>query len=139
VKDQYFGDRNDYFKYDLAISFFEQLTDIKHFTFIPMLTANDGGGDGGLIDYRQGAGRPDLYQFLRDKLKKRPRQVLHLREYFKDRFPFEYCRLSFLTLRRTITVRATCRISHMYFPYVKLFSPFSSAPPASLRLLRYDQ
>jgi len=92
VKNQYFGDRNDYFKYDLAIFLSEQLTGIKRFTFIPMLTANDGGGDGGLIDYRQGAGRPDLYQFLKDKLKKRQRKVSHLQEYFKTNgLQFRYC------------------------------------------------
>ena len=92
MKDQYFGDRNDYFKYDLAIFLSEQLTGIKRFTFIPMLTANDGGGDGELIGYRQGAGRPDLYKFLKDRLKKKQRKILHLRQYFKTNgLQFKYC------------------------------------------------
>ncbi len=92
MKNQYFGDRNDYFKYDLAIFLSEQLTGIKRFTFIPMLTANDGGGDGGLIDYSQGAGRPDLYKFLKDRLKKKQRKILHLQEYFKTNgLQFRYC------------------------------------------------
>jgi len=92
VKDQYFGDRNDYFKYDLSIFLAEQLSGIKRFTFIPMLTANDGGDDGGLVDYRQGAGRPDLYKFLKDRLKKKQRKVSHLQEYFdSSHFQFKYC------------------------------------------------
>jgi len=92
VKNQYFGDRNDYFKYDLAIYLCEQLSKIRRFTFIPMLTANDGGGDGKLTQYRQGAGRPDLYKFLKDKLKKRQRKISHLQEYFdSNHSQFKYC------------------------------------------------
>jgi len=92
MKNQYFGDRNDYFKYDLAIFLAEQLSGIKRFTFIPMLTANDRGGDGGLTKYRRGAGRPDLYKFLKDKLKKRQRKVSHLQEYFSsNNLQFRYC------------------------------------------------
>jgi hypothetical protein len=91
LKNQYFADRNDYFKYDLAIFLCEQLSGIKRFTFIPMLTINDGSGDGGLIDYRQGAGRSDLYRFLRESIKKKRRQVSRLREYFGGNgFQFEY-------------------------------------------------
>ena len=57
-----------------------------------MLTANDGGRDGRLTKYRQGAGRPDLYKFLKDKLKKRQRKVSYLQEYFdNNHFQFKYC------------------------------------------------
>lgn len=92
MKDQYFGDRNDYFKYDLVIFFAEQLIGIKRFTFIPMLTANDGGGDGGITKYRQGAGRPDLYRFLQEKVRKGQRRISYLREYFSSNgLQFRYC------------------------------------------------
>jgi len=92
MKDQYFGDRNDYFKYDLTIFLCEQLAEIRRLTFIPMLTRNDNSGDGDLINYRQGAGRADLYKFLKDKLKKRQRKVSHLQEYFDNsHFQFKYC------------------------------------------------
>jgi hypothetical protein len=57
-----------------------------------MLTANDRGGNGGLIKYRQGAGPPDLYEFLKDKLKKRHRKISYLREYFSSNgLQFRYC------------------------------------------------
>ena len=92
MKNQYFGDRNDYFKYDLAIFCCEQLSGTRRLTFIPMLTQDDGSGDGKLIQYRQGAGRGDLHRFLQESVKKKRRTVARLREYFDANGPsFTYC------------------------------------------------
>jgi hypothetical protein len=46
VKNQYFGDRNDYFKYDLLIFLGENLSGIKRLSAIWMLTQNDKSPDG---------------------------------------------------------------------------------------------
>ena len=91
MKDQYFADERDLLKYDLAIYLTEELPGIERFTFIPMLTANDGSSEGGQISYPRGVGRPALYDFLQDCLRNDTRQVSRLREYFQDQHDFEYC------------------------------------------------
>jgi hypothetical protein len=91
MKNQYFADRNDYFKYDLCVFLAENLLGIERFTFVPMLTADDGGGDGGKVDYPMGVGRESLYQFLWGCLEDGRREVVRLRDYFTgNRFSFEY-------------------------------------------------
>ncbi len=92
MKNQYFGDRNDYFKYDLCIFLTENLPRIKRFTFIPMLTADDGGQDGAKIKYSMGVGRESLYRFLQECLGDGRREVVRLREYIrKPHIQFDYC------------------------------------------------
>ena len=49
MKNQYFGDTRDLFKYDLALHIIEGIWSIRALTFIPMLTPDDGS--------RRGAGR----------------------------------------------------------------------------------
>ena len=91
MKDQYFSDARDLTKFDLSIFIAEQLPGIKLFTYVPMLTTNDGSDDGGLTDYRQGASRGDLYQFLQESVKKEQRKIIRLKKYFKSgRFAFQY-------------------------------------------------
>ena len=65
VKNQYFGDRNDFFKYDLALSLVEQIGALRAFTIVPMLTPDDKRAGGNLTDYAAlGKHRPGLYQYL---------------------------------------------------------------------------
>jgi hypothetical protein len=65
VKNQYFGDRNDFYKYDLALSLVEQVDALRAFTLVPMLTPDDERADGGPADYAKlGKLRPGLYQYL---------------------------------------------------------------------------
>ena len=54
MKNQYFGDTRDLFKYDLALHVLES-TGLSRFTFIPMLTPDDSTTDGGLVDLSKGA------------------------------------------------------------------------------------
>jgi len=57
MKNQYFGDKRDFFKYDLSIELCERIP-LKQFTFIPMLTENDGTKEGiGRTYLRRNAGR----------------------------------------------------------------------------------
>ncbi len=91
MKNQYFADRNDYFKYDLCIFLAENLPRIKRFTFIPMLTADDASRDGGKIRYSMGVGRESLFRFLQKCLDDGRREVVRLRDYFEDQnLQFEY-------------------------------------------------
>jgi hypothetical protein len=82
VKNEYFGDRSDYFKYDLLLELLETMTFPGDLTFIPMLTAGDGSGDGGLTRYDCGTGRYGLYWFLQYCLGTKQRDVRQLRRFF---------------------------------------------------------
>jgi hypothetical protein len=84
VKNQYFGDRNDYFKYDLLIFLGENLSGIKRLSAIWMLTQNDKSSDGDRRQYSTGTFRDSLYEFLKDS-NRRNRQVSLLKDYFKNR------------------------------------------------------
>ncbi len=84
MKNQYFGDIHDLFKYDLVI---EILTKSKasKFTFIPMLTPNENNKEGNRTKYtknRAGHGRENLRRFLERCIRENRRNVLELRKYF---------------------------------------------------------
>ncbi|MCE5191191.1 MAG: hypothetical protein LLG08_05460 [Actinomycetia bacterium] len=87
MKNQYFADRNDFFKYDLALYLIERIPILLRFTFVPMLTPNDDGGDGNLTSYSVlGQRRPDLHAFLMECLvDDSRRQVGSLAEYLATR------------------------------------------------------
>ncbi len=93
MKDQYFGDKRDYFKYDLMISLAQNLPGTERFTFIPMLTENDGSGDGGKTDYMRW--QPDtlqLYNLLQKCIAEGLRSVSRLRTLFgQGSYDIEYC------------------------------------------------
>jgi hypothetical protein len=92
MKNQYFGDSNDYFKYDLLIFLADQLLEIERLSIIWMLTPNDNSGDGGKTDYRRGTGDRGLFGFLKKSLEDGTRDVVKLGEYFqKAGYRFTYC------------------------------------------------
>ena len=88
MKDQYFGDERDYFKYDLMLDLMGCLG-IPRFTNIVMLTPNDTSGQGGQTDYEPGNRRRTLYDFLRKESTglKHDRRVVRLGEYFRENCP----------------------------------------------------
>jgi hypothetical protein len=51
MKNQYFGDNRDLFKYDFITEIMLSINSLKHFTFIPMLTENDKKNDGNMRDF----------------------------------------------------------------------------------------
>ena len=65
VKNQYFGDQNDYFKYDLLLFLAEGLSGLKRLSVVWMLTANDKSNDGGKRGYSIGTFRDSLHEFLK--------------------------------------------------------------------------
>jgi hypothetical protein len=46
MKNQYFGDRNDYFKFDLLAFLCDSLPGVQRLTVLWLLTQDDGSGDG---------------------------------------------------------------------------------------------
>jgi len=94
MKNQYFGDRNDMFKYDLALTLVTEVAPLVRFTFVPMLTPDDGRSDGNLTDYPTlGSHRPHLHRFLMECVANPSRRkVASLREYMRTYEPgVAYC------------------------------------------------
>jgi hypothetical protein len=93
MKDQYFGDIRDYFKFDLMIFLAQNLPGIQRFTFIPMLTKDDKSGQGRKTEYA--SWQPDtvgLYAFLKRCIRERRRSVARLRTLFgQGNYGFQYC------------------------------------------------
>lgn len=89
MKNQYFGDRYDFFKYDLVLTLLEEIPELRRFTFIPMLTEGDGSKDGGRIKY-DGSRRPDLDEFLKSRIRESKRDIRELRSFFQS-IGVEYC------------------------------------------------
>ncbi|HEY3397927.1 MAG TPA: hypothetical protein VGM19_09755 [Armatimonadota bacterium] len=77
MKNQYFGDKNDFYKYDLALNMTEACG-LRTFTFLVMLTPDDGRGDGSLTSYDCGARSAKLHQFLQDCVQNGRRRVEEL-------------------------------------------------------------
>ena len=86
MKNQYFADDRDYFKYDLVLFLMRRLG-FRRFTFIPMLTPNDGTSDGGVAPRDVGAGDPVLHEFLLRCFNNGTRDITLLRDFFADEAP----------------------------------------------------
>ena len=85
MKNQYFGDRRDFVKYDLLLELVEGAPGIRQLTNIPMLTPDDGTGEGNVVSYVPGDRRPYLYDFLRSCLTKCNRTIRNLHAFFEER------------------------------------------------------
>jgi hypothetical protein len=89
MKNQYFGDRRDYFKYELLERLSADLPDIDRLTCLWMLTAPDRTGQG-RVAFSSDPGLPELTRFFRSRLTAsdpRKQRVLEMRSYFVNR-PF---------------------------------------------------
>ena len=84
MKNQYFGDNRDLFKYDLVYQIMEErLAD--HFTFIPMLTEPDITRQGENRDRKKakaGTENEELVSFLNGFKEKSKRDIKHLNSFF---------------------------------------------------------
>jgi len=85
MKNQYFGDVNDLFKYDLVEWLALNMGGIERFTFVPMLTPNDGSGEGNKLDYarRPGSNNASLLEYLEDRVVKHKRDISQIERYFR--------------------------------------------------------
>ena len=84
MKNQYFADSRDFFKYDLLLELLETTAFPGGLTYIPMLTKDDPSGHGSLTKYKCGSGRRDLYWFLQYCLSSEQRDIHLLRRFFRD-------------------------------------------------------
>ncbi len=94
MKNQYFGDIRDLFKYDLIQRILKELGSLQKFTFIPMLTKYDSkSGDGNKRDFarakkdgRPGTNNERLIGFLKEygEIDKDKRDFTKIENYFKS-------------------------------------------------------
>ncbi len=89
MKNQFFGDRRDFFKYDLLLEMLENLEFIRQLTFIPLLTPDDSASGGEQTKYECGGRRPEVYHFLKKCLTSQKRDIRELRG-FLNASPFRY-------------------------------------------------
>jgi hypothetical protein len=85
VKNQYFGDNKDLFKYDLVLMIM-QAGLVKHFTFVPMLTEPDGTNHGGKADRsyaRAGTGNKELVNFLDECINRGQKDIEQMAGFFQ--------------------------------------------------------
>jgi len=85
LKNQYFGDIRDLFKYDLVTELIENIAALDQFTFVPMLTEDDGKGDGGKIDYgkaKAGTTNAELASILKECIHENRRNIHEIKRYF---------------------------------------------------------
>ncbi len=86
MKNKYFGDKRDLFKYDLILKIIQGVDLIHRFLFIPMLTSDDDSSDGNKTDYtnaRAGVQNKELIAYLRSCLNENRRNIEQIEPYFK--------------------------------------------------------
>ncbi|MFX1537037.1 MAG: hypothetical protein ACFFDI_22730 [Promethearchaeota archaeon] len=91
MKNQYFGDTRDLFKYDLVLELLTKLSELKQFTFIPMLTENEKSSHGEKTNYelaKAGNKRKRLIEFLTECLENGRRDIREIEPFFKE-YKFE--------------------------------------------------
>jgi hypothetical protein len=82
MKNQYFGDKRDLFKYDLWLEIAKGCG-IKRHTFIPMLTPDDSTTQGGRRPADAGAYRRSIFDFLKRCGDEERRDIKRLRAFFR--------------------------------------------------------
>jgi hypothetical protein len=88
MKNQYFGDVRDLFKYDLVQQIMLGIRRLNRFLFVPMLTPDDNRADGGRTDYlraRAGTRNRDLLEFLHGCVEEDRRDINEIAAYFASR------------------------------------------------------
>ncbi len=85
MRNQFFADNRDLFKYDLILEIVSTINSIKQFTFIPMLT-DDHGSHGNQFDRdkaKAGFENLTLKNYLDKCIKDKNRNIRHIKEYFR--------------------------------------------------------
>jgi hypothetical protein len=88
MKNQYFGDVRDLFKYDLVQQIMLDVKRLNRFLFVPMLTPDDSRADGGRTDYlraKAGTRNRDLLEFLHGCVEEGRRDIHEIEGFFKPR------------------------------------------------------
>jgi len=89
MKNQYYGDNKDLFKFDLIEQIMKSSLGLESFLFLPMLTPNDNSGHGEDRDRKKASAgfvNKDLLEFLHrpNNQTKKERNVREITEYFND-------------------------------------------------------
>lgn len=87
LKNQYFGDVKDLFKYDLVEELIRGVPELKQFAFIPMLTAPDTRNDGNKVDYKRRAGsmNRELCEYLQTRVERGVRDIVEIKKYYRTK------------------------------------------------------
>jgi hypothetical protein len=86
VKNQYFGDNKDLWKYDLVLMIMKAGL-VSHFTFVPMLTEPDGTGHGNSADRSRasaGSDNAELVGFLDECLREGKKDINEIDAFFRQ-------------------------------------------------------
>ena len=87
MKNKYFGDTRDLFKYDLILKITQEVVSIHRFLFIPMLTSDDDSSDGNKTNYikaKAGTQNKELMTHLKDCVNRDRRNIMEIEPYFKS-------------------------------------------------------
>lgn len=79
MKNQYFGDRRDVFKYELILDVVRSHGG-NRLTLVPMLTPDDGSGEGNVPPVATRAYRGELLDFFAERRASNQREIGHLRD-----------------------------------------------------------
>ncbi|MCM2466678.1 hypothetical protein [Methanoculleus oceani] len=132
MKNQYFGDYRDLFKYDLIQQIMQQCPSLKQFSFIPMLTANDNRTDGNKRGFdermkgRPGSENDELVEYLQ-YLHKYHRIAPEDRDFTEIRYFFE---------KKGVQTEIYNPPDHSleeYFTHRKRYEYFSNVPNSLLK------
>jgi len=94
MKNQFFGDLRDLFKYDLILNILEKNNSLQHITFIPMLNKNDSSNEGNKRDFQNakihnlpGTHNEKLVEFLEPykDVKADERDINSIESYFNSK------------------------------------------------------
>lgn len=89
MKNQYFADRRDFFKWDLLEDLLTGASELTTFVNVTMLTPPDDSREGNLKGYDCGNRREPLFRFLHECLAGGKQNVSEMRRYFEGK-PFKY-------------------------------------------------
>jgi hypothetical protein len=87
LRNQYFGDTRDLFKYDLILELLSENNFLERFTFIPMLTEDTENRRGKRANYsraKAGTQRKELIEFLRKCVAENRRNIVELEQFFRS-------------------------------------------------------
>jgi hypothetical protein len=87
LKNEYFGDTRDLFKYDLVLELLSKNDFLERFTFIPMLTEDMQNLHGKRTNYgeaKAGTQRKELIEFLKKRVAENRRNIIELEQFFRS-------------------------------------------------------
>lgn len=81
MKNMYFGDKHDFYKYDLLLYLMEASLDLRQWLWVVMLTPDDRSRDGNFIGYKAGNRSVALCEWLQQRVRSGQREVARLGSY----------------------------------------------------------